>query len=289
MSTLRVWLQFLSAIGLAGIASLCLHFREYIFPPPPGYSVAALGVFAVVMTLVLPKEPNKSQRVAWIVGACVLTVFEMWAISHDRKVQEANFNTITGGLTNTLNESKEALQKANANLETTEQVAQLTRENLESITGGESYCVLAFVPGQGFLVFIHKGEFPLYGVAARIVTLDQDAKLNGQNLGITLSVGDMIRGHANTLAIPIGLLAQNQNFFNANIFFTARNGDWDEQLRVKTVGGQFVRAILVKGRFTSLNTEEPLCETIDRGFPRDKNGNIDTDFKVNPLKLPPCE
>jgi hypothetical protein len=97
----------------------------------------------------------------------------------------------------------------------------------------------------------------------------------------------MIRGHANIQAIPNGLVS-SADYFNANIFFTARNGDWNELLRTQRVDGKMVRAIKVSGRFTSLKNEEVLCETIDPEFPKK---DIEHNFQLaeNGEKPPPCK
>lgn len=86
--TKNVWIVFASGVGLGGVIILCVYLRYAIFPPPPGYSIAALGVVTLIMTLVLPKEPTKSQKAAWILAAFVLMFVEMWAVSHDRRQQE---------------------------------------------------------------------------------------------------------------------------------------------------------------------------------------------------------
>ena len=63
---------------------------------------------------------------------------------------------------------------------------------IKTQTGGDSYAYLLFVPKQGFLAFAHHGDYPLYSVNATIVDLDN---LN-MGVGITIPVGDMIKGHA---------------------------------------------------------------------------------------------
>jgi hypothetical protein len=111
LSTKGVWIRFGAGLGFAGIILLVSRFREFIFPPPPSYSVAVLGALAVVMTLVLPKEPSKLAKAAWMFAAFSLMAFEMWAVSHDRKEQDAHFGQIVGDLTSSLQQGNEAIER----------------------------------------------------------------------------------------------------------------------------------------------------------------------------------
>jgi hypothetical protein len=157
-------------------------------------------------------------------------------------------------------------------------------ETVSQLTGSESYAVLMYVPGQGDLAFIHTGKYPLYGVSARIVDFDQIKTNLG---GKTVPVGDMIRGHANAESIPAGIPTTGDHF-NANIFFTARNGDWIEMLRVVRVNDGWSRAVRVMGLFTSLRKEKTMCETIDTNFPRNANHLLDEFKPINGPKPPRC-
>jgi hypothetical protein len=157
-------------------------------------------------------------------------------------------------------------------------------ETVSQLTGSNSYAVLMYVPGQGYLMFAHEGKYPLYGVSARIADLDQ---LKATFLGTTVEVGDMIRGHVRIEPVPSGIPLSGDHFY-ANVFFTARNGDWSELLRAVRVDGGWARAIRVIGRFTSLKQEIALCESVDPKLPG-KPEELFTDFKpMNGPKPPPC-
>jgi hypothetical protein len=134
--------------------------------------VAVLGLLAVVMTLVLPKEPSKGEKVAWMTMAFVLMFLEMWAVSHDQKEQNARFAAITSGLTAAINESKATLQKARENLKSTEQVENLTQDDLENIRGGSSFAIVTPQVWSGLvpipLTIRNFGEPTLTGVTVTI-------------------------------------------------------------------------------------------------------------------------
>jgi hypothetical protein len=156
-------------------------------------------------------------------------------------------------------------------------------ETINQFTGSESYAILNYVPGQGFLAFAHVGKYPLYEVSARIADLDQVRT----NVGVTVPVGDMIRGHASIESMPAGIPTSGDHF-NANVFFTARNGDWTELLRVVRVNDGWARAIRVMGRFTSLKKEKVMCETIDPKFPRNATSVLNEFKPVGGPKPPRC-
>jgi hypothetical protein len=157
-------------------------------------------------------------------------------------------------------------------------------ETINQFTGSESYAILMYAPGQGFLLFAHVGKYPLYEVSARIADLDQ---IRTNLVGVTVPVGDMIRGHANNESIPAGIPTSGDHF-NANIFFTARNGDWTELLRVVRVTDGWARAIRVMGRFTSLTKEKVMCETIDPKFPRNATSVLNEFKPLDGPKPPRC-
>jgi hypothetical protein len=133
---------FVTGLVIAAALLASFRFPEYVFPPPPGYSVALLGALAIVMTFVLPKEPSKGEKAGWIFIAFLLMAWEMWAISHDRKEQDAHFSQIVQGLTATIQNNQAVLTQAGQILQETQQVENLTHENLENITGGESFAII---------------------------------------------------------------------------------------------------------------------------------------------------
>ena len=310
-SYLRIWARLRKTdvpyAWPAAVLQVCVFTVAWYWwkaTPPPGYAVAGLAFVAVLMA-VRGTRFTRGEEIGWILIAFLLCVTEFDAIARDRNEfasqqrermtqENSKFEQIASGVKTSLEDSQEqfaiTLERSNRQIGLEQSAGRQLVTDINTLTGGDSYCFLTYVPGQGFLFFEHMGEYPLYGVDARIVTLDEDGKIiEGQNfMGTTISVGDMISHHGNMVPIPGNLIA-NQDFFDANIFFTARNGDWTEQMRVKKIGGKYVRAVYVKGRFTSLKKERPLCETIDPGFPKNNDGNIDSDFKIPSAKLPRCQ
>lgn len=143
--------MLVSGIVISALVFLLFRFPEYIFPPPPGYSVALLGALAIAMTFVLQKEPSKGEKAAWIFMAFLLMALEMWAISHDRQEQNAHFSQIAQGLTTTIQDNQEMLIQAEQILQKTQRVENLTQENLENVTGGESFAIVTPQASSGLV------------------------------------------------------------------------------------------------------------------------------------------
>jgi hypothetical protein len=107
----------------------------------------------------------------------------------------------------------------NADLrEKNKEIARLQQENTGAITGGDSFCWMAFqfvglngepvnansMPDDLILVpnFIHKGRYPLYDVSARIIDIDE-LKKDITRATKTVSIGNMTPGFATTTPISL--------------------------------------------------------------------------------------
>ncbi|HET9406047.1 MAG TPA: hypothetical protein VFO39_02305 [Candidatus Sulfotelmatobacter sp.] len=265
----------------------------YFWPPVPNKAVLAIGVAAVLMTITEMKPLHKA---VWIAIVFFLAFVENSAINKDRldgeraqrdfiTEQRDHFRDIGSGVTEAIVESQ---RQFDATMKRSDNVIGLQlrtlnglSSNLNTLTGAKSYAFLWFVPGQQYLAFIHQGQYPLYGVEARIVDLDRMKATNDLE-GAIVHIGDMIKGHVNIQSPVINPMVADR--FNANIFFTARNGDWMELLRVKKSPDGWVRAMRVVGRFTSLRKESVVCENIDNSFSPSELGD---DFKAYGGPKPP--
>jgi len=290
----QVWKKKRFGYLLVGVSVLVfLWFNWHI--PPSGYAVVAMALAAGVMAI--RPEMGGWERSLWFVVLLCFAIIEIRAINHDRDKANADFKTMADGLKTTINQGKITIDEGNAairGLQTTiaegrehfDQTIQGISGSTNTQTGGDSYAFFTWVPMQGFLAFVHRGDYPLYDVTARIVNLDDTATQSGL-LGISLPVGDMIKGHAKMEAVP-PTMALTGNHFNANIFFTARNGGWTERFRLQKTKDGWARATIVSGEFVSLKQSRLLCETIDKGFLLDSSGRVEKDWTPNPT-LPRCQ
>ncbi len=241
--------------------SAALLVRWYFHIPPPGYAIGALAVVAGIMSV---REMKVLGKISWVVLLGFLLTTEFRAIDSDRAQNAREL----------IEQRKEQDAKFQSILETQNKDFQVTAQSIEDVysqnqqhfgstmsgisrevntyTGGDSFAVFTYVPSQGFLFFIHKGDYPLFSVVARINDLD------GPNHGLPgtyVQVGDMIRGHGSTLPTPefIRTADPARETMNFNIFFTARNGDWTELFRVRRdSAGNLARAVIVEGAFSTM-------------------------------------
>jgi hypothetical protein len=152
----------------------------------------------------------------------------------------------------------------------------LARQNIQTVTGGDSYCYLAIAsPSRdgGLLVAIQRGKYPLYAINARLVDLAKMKQFQESGRRLTLD-----NAFAVDVNIPIGDLAvqtakplqqitfsglERQSF---NIFFSAHNGLWTEELRLRLVNSVWTRAVRISKIQGRENKE--IWQQVDINYPR---------------------
>jgi len=157
-------------------------------------------------------------------------------------------------------------------------IEEKTADLLSHITGGESFCYFQFGKlnadaNQRQIVAIHQGSHPLHEVSARIFDLNRYNKLRKagnanafETCNTHLVIGNLIPGHAALLqSINLG----TEDIFYANVFFTARNGDFTQLIRMKKSNGQWFSATRVK------REDRLLFEKVEEGFPGDLEADKD--------------
>jgi len=170
---------------------------------------------------------------------------------------------------------KQLLQQSKA-------ITNLSKQAISTTTGGDSFCYLHVEPRGNVWepTFIHFGKYPIYGVGARIIDLDKfrENKKKNQDFtfqdlsGTSIKVGDMTVGTALPMwNIRIPWSDTTEHAFN--VFFSGRNGLWDEFVRLKKIDGKWVQAIQVQKR--TENKTEILFSKIDKLFPRNAKGQVE--------------
>lgn len=146
--------------------------------------------------------------------------------SHDARLAE---------LTILLDAIRTSVSKLEATATTTiDAIRAHSERTIATITGGDSYCTLSFSE-SAIEVAIHAGEFPLYDIGARIVDLQSEAPDRWK--GTSIQIGDLIPHHAMLLQLPYAWTPGDTR--SANIFFTARNGDFVQLLRGYKINGSW--------------------------------------------------
>lgn len=166
---------------LAAIQSLCFVGAAYWFqvPPSSGVAVIVVGLVAVVMAVRAEEEWGRPERIAWLFLAVILSIVAIRAVNEEDAQRERQFIAVVEGLNATIQASTQqfraTMNKENSILDTTKQAAELSRENLASLSGEGSYpCIVpqshAVVNGSVPLVVWNKGLRNLTGVEIRILS-----------------------------------------------------------------------------------------------------------------------
>jgi hypothetical protein len=187
-------------------------------------------------------------------------------------------------------------------------IANLATRGIYTATGGDTFSYmdfLSYLPHKNSPLVVSKGEYPLYDLVARVVDLavpvpkmepsnDPSRILEASQLfqnyqrsaEVTLQIGNMSAGAAWFPNLDLPFNPEHGNF---NVFFSARNGFWNELYRSVGPPGHRVVAILVQTperKPASLRgSRHParariLYQNIAEGFPRRKDGTPDLDMTL---------
>src|ERR1035437_2668023 len=268
--------------GWALLSVFCaLAIRWLLETPSPGKAVAALAVVATVMTL--RENLSGLEKTSLTLLLFVLVFIEIKAIDKDRAENQAqqkaffqaqqksfndittqagqNFASTTQGLTTSIN-------GMNTVLGTTQSVAKLAKDDLESVTGGNRVVALEITPsltqkdmGTAFVFAPDRGI--VRNVQVRVVNLalfDEDVKqkrppeLGGISAhDMYFDVGDLGPGLGKDLKPPIAL--GPGDFVRFNIFFSGLNGAWIENLYMRKKNGYWREAFRVFRKKTKLMSQ----------------------------------
>jgi hypothetical protein len=173
--------------------------------------------------------------------------------------------------------------------EKSDEIAKLNREIAESVTGGNSYCLIRLNPvsdTKAQLLIRHHGEAPLYDLAIRIhdsETAKNEKQVNTlqdiEKLSTLVKVGTLFPKLV-TVHDIIAVPAVERVKFNIHSY--ARNGTTSQELILLKSNGRWIQAARVFRTESAFNVNERpepmlLEEDIDPDFPRNHAGEIDWD------------
>lgn len=148
-----------------------------------------------------------------------------------------------------------------------DEIAELNRRIAASVTGGDSFCYLDVTvnneTGVVGLNVAHEGEYPLYDVNFCIADLQKGDR-------IAFQVGNAIPNlvfSVGTIQLPSTC---EQDY---NVFFSARNGHFMQEIRFRRIDGQWKQAIRVRW----LTDISPVLERVEPGFPLNGEGKVEWD------------
>jgi hypothetical protein len=163
--------------------------REAAIPHSIGWSIGMLTLVAATASIRLAMKLGMKgpEMAGWLTVFLFFTLLELSAIKRndqqnidDRNAQNAHFKDIADELTQSLKTSREqydsTISRVDGVLKTTRSVASLAKENLENVTGGDTY---AYVVPNGYGVpsdqisfdVCSKGRYILTGVSVKFVDI----------------------------------------------------------------------------------------------------------------------
>jgi hypothetical protein len=211
--------------------------------------------------------------VVTFVGAFLVAAGSLWGFirQNSRAEEVARLN-------------RELATKSDQLAQKSDEIARLTKDNLATVTGGDSYCYvdigfLGYLPNQVDRWLHKKGSFPLYDVAMQITDLNklkdigqtpiEDRKQKVLAAKTNLNVGNFGGGE---LARDLGRLKFPDGEVRAAFLvdFSARNGGWSQKigLRRGADGKWLLASRVTKG-------DVILDESISPNYPRKENGEPD--------------
>jgi hypothetical protein len=160
-------------------------------------------------------------------------------------------------------------------------IAELARQDIATVTGGDSFSYLAFSKPRGILsalVAIHKGKYALHDLGIRIVDVRKLLEANPPNQAPTAQ--SLFAGsttfHLDTfskqLAAPLTqYVLSSGNEMDFNVFFTASNGQWLEKIELRRVNSVWLEAFIV---YADMDKKSVRFEQIEPGFPTNEKGDV---------------
>jgi hypothetical protein len=277
------WAEFFQCMFVLPFVVFWLRFF-----PPPGFAIGLLAGAGALMAIraVNVERFTVTERVIWIVLTGALCFIEFRAITADRNAHDEQDAAIRWQEEFKLRQERRqfaSLLRQGQTVITQQQ--DLFSRTIGQMTGGDSFCYMWIVTlaGKRVPMFYEVGNYGLYDVHARLV----DAESIPRGGDATTILNTMI---SSEIAIGVGSLGSSTVFtkmdqpltleekdYDFSVFFTARNGFWDEDLRLRRLKDHWAQAIRVHREETK---DKKLVfrlvkERVDRDYPRLPNGTVD--------------
>jgi hypothetical protein len=171
------WCGIVLTVGAATIACAVLFYRV----PPPGVSVAVMGVTAAIMAA--RTKATGAEKATWMLIISSLLVAEILAIHKDRQLHDAELANLFRQGTSIKSQAETKfgelggklqgqIDTTNTILDKTKAVMGLSQQSLQNITGGDSFAVVTPQVWSGLvpipLSIYNYGKQTLTGVTVTI-------------------------------------------------------------------------------------------------------------------------
>jgi hypothetical protein len=226
------------------VASFCTYW--YWHPPVPNKAVLVLTGVTVVMALL---DMSTGHKAVYLLLVICLMFIENRAINKDRAdtaaaesqrraAENIQFQSIANGVTASIQQNQQqfqaTMQQAGKILGTTQQVGKLAEENLQNVTGGDSF---AYAVPQGGgptipLVLHNWGNNILSGVSITVASM-QDPNW-GNAMYEPITIGTIAPHGFASVPTPIAPSLDSKSGIGSFwIFVYAQNGMVDEMLQFR--------------------------------------------------------
>jgi hypothetical protein len=159
-----------------------------------------------------------------------------------------------------------------------DEISSLNKEIVNLVTGGKSYTYFIFSGTiHNPLTLVQKGKHPLHNAKCRLITLGDYTKLPSRSPFAYFSKNEKRLDLGNLESGAWGLQPKfeltDSPIQGFNVFFEARNGVWEQMIRIRKIDNNFQWATKVIRKLES--TEEILYEHTSEKFPLNDKGKID--------------
>jgi hypothetical protein len=242
-------------------------------------SQAVLAFLGIVVSL--HEDWAKQRRGLLLIVFIILGTVGLLATMRQSTVSArdaAKLDTALSSLQQSTDESTR-LQNLNTKLQekllaSNKTIGNLARQSIDTVTGGDSFSYVHIQERFPYVVFIHKGKYPLSNVAARIVPFTNLPVPPDKLMGTSVPLGELIPGASVLGPGNVRFSFSDSGYQNFNVFFTARNGFWTQFIRWQRLpGDKWVQATKVMAD----NSTKTIYEEIDKEFPRNARGEVDWD------------
>jgi hypothetical protein len=171
-------------------------------------------------------------------------------------------------------------------LEQSDRILVVGKSAIDTATGGDSFCYVVFGGDGSPGALVHGGQYPLSDVRMRIVDLDKfaravnDSRGNGRPFTLAdIQQAEQLVLMGNVPAKSSAILPQTiftpalseGQVLKFNLFFSAKNGFWEESVMIRRIDGKRRQALRVVRTIGKQN--KVLHESIDPLYPRNQHGN----------------
>jgi len=199
------------------------------------------------------------------VGALLSTVGALWASAEQDKVQKAAEQ-----------KTQEIKQLNTQILALSEENKHLAKEGISTVTGGDGFVYVDIIKGLYQYAYapivISTSEYPQYDISIRFYDEQKDHDLQISQ-PIILNIATLPAGQSSYHKIPAFDLSGKSDFAKFNLFISARNGSFIEELRLKRIGDDWFSAVRIY-RIKSGNKDQLLFENAMENYPRNVDGSL---------------